>query len=246
MHYYKKNIGDYHKKAGRLNMIQHGAYTLLIDSCYDREKFPTLEEAIDWLWASSTEEVEAVEFVLSKFFTLENDVFVQNHIKEDLEKYHKNAETNKRIALEREAKRKENDTKRVRSVNEASPNQEPLTNKPPTTKPVIKDICRFAEFWNLYAKKTDLKKCEAKFKKLTKANVDLIFENLPAYIKSTSDKQFRKNPITWLNNESWNDEIQTPSGQQRNINDISTDFSQPEGYRQMKFDDKGEMIGYER
>ncbi len=57
MHYYKKNIGDYHKKAGRLTMLQHGAYTLLMDSCYDREEFPTLEQAIEWVWASTTEEV---------------------------------------------------------------------------------------------------------------------------------------------------------------------------------------------
>ena len=39
MHYFKFNIGDYHKKAGRLSMLQHGAYTLLIHACYDREKF---------------------------------------------------------------------------------------------------------------------------------------------------------------------------------------------------------------
>ncbi len=77
----------------------------------------------------------------------------------------------------------------------------------------IKELSRFAEFWNLYGKKTDSKKCEAKFKKLTKAQVDLIFEKLPAYVKSTPDKQYRKNPITWLNNESWNDEIQLPTGQ---------------------------------
>jgi len=29
MHYFKRNIGDYHKKAGRLSMLEHGAYTLL-------------------------------------------------------------------------------------------------------------------------------------------------------------------------------------------------------------------------
>ena len=57
MHYYKRNIGDYAKKAGRLTMLQHGAYTLLIDSCYDREKFPTLEDAIEWTWASSDDEI---------------------------------------------------------------------------------------------------------------------------------------------------------------------------------------------
>jgi uncharacterized protein YdaU (DUF1376 family) len=49
MHYYKRNLGDYAKKAGRLTMLQHGAYTLpLIDSCYDRESSSTLEQAIDW------------------------------------------------------------------------------------------------------------------------------------------------------------------------------------------------------
>lgn len=67
---------------------------------------------------------------------------------------------------------------------------------------------RFAEFWNLYAKKTDSKKCEDKFNKLTDGEIDLIFEKLPEYVKSTPDKQFRKNPITWLNGKCWNDEIQ--------------------------------------
>lgn len=135
MHYYKRNIGDYHKKAGRLTMLQHGAYTLLMDSCYDREQFPTREEAIDWLWASTKEEIEAVEFVLGRFFTLDGDVYVQQRIKEELDSYHEKAKTNKRIAIEREAKRKINKTKKhepctdgEHDVNEPSPNQEPRTN----------------------------------------------------------------------------------------------------------------------
>jgi uncharacterized protein YdaU (DUF1376 family) len=127
VHYYKRNIGDYHKKAGRLSMLQHGAYTLLIDSCYDREKFPTVDDAIDWCWASSAEEVEAVKFVLSKFFVEEDGFYVQSRIQEDLDRYHLNAQTNKRIAIEREAKRVAKSTKRAQSVNEAPPNHKPLT-----------------------------------------------------------------------------------------------------------------------
>ena len=34
-----------------------------------------------------------------------------------------------------------------------------------------------------------------------------IFETLPEYVNSTPDKKFRKNPETYLNNCSWNDEI---------------------------------------
>lgn len=88
MHYYERNIGDYHRKAGRLNILQHGVYNLLIDSCYDRERFPTLEEAIDWVWAETEEEIEAVKFVLKKFFKLNDDgQYVQTHIEEDLNQY---------------------------------------------------------------------------------------------------------------------------------------------------------------
>ena len=134
MHYYKRNIGDYHRKAGRLTMLQHGAYTLIMDSCYDREQFPTREQAIDWCWASTPEEIAAVDFVLNKFFILSGDVFVQGRINDELERYHGNAETNRRIALEREENRRnrariedEHSTNRARQEDEPPPNQEPLT-----------------------------------------------------------------------------------------------------------------------
>lgn len=134
MHYYKRNLGDYAKKAGRLSMLQHGSYTLLIDACYDREQFPTLEEAIEWTWASTTEEREAVEFVLRKFFVLEDGVYVQKRIQEELADYQAKAGKNKQIAIDRETLRKEKGTNRARTVNAASesgdeppPNHKPLT-----------------------------------------------------------------------------------------------------------------------
>lgn len=134
MHYYKRNLGDYAKKAGRLSMLQHGSYTLLIDACYDREQFPTLEEAIEWTWASTTEEIEAVSFVLRKFFDLEDGVYVQKRIQEEIAEYQGKAVTNKRIAEEREQKRRdaltsrdEKSTNRAPVVNEAPPNHEPRT-----------------------------------------------------------------------------------------------------------------------
>lgn len=135
MHYYKRNIGDYAKKAGRLSMLQHGSYTLLLDACYDREQFPTRDEAIEWTWASSAQEIEAVEFVLRKFFTLEDGRYVQKRLQEEIAEYHAKAEVNKRIAQDRETKRKELGTKRSPVVDEPPPNQEPRTsNQEPLTK----------------------------------------------------------------------------------------------------------------
>jgi uncharacterized protein YdaU (DUF1376 family) len=145
MHYFTRNIGDYHKKAGRLSMLEHGAYTLLIDACYDRERFPTKDEAIDWCWARTDAEIAAVEFVLGKFFDCVDGFYVQNRIKEEIEKYHEKVKTNKRIATEREEKRRE----RARSVHEASPeeheappNHKPITNnQEPLTKNQGKPCC---------------------------------------------------------------------------------------------------------
>lgn len=135
MHYYKRNLGDYAKKCGRLTMMQHGAYTLLIDACYDREVFPTLRDSIEWTWASSKEEIEAVEFVLSRFFTLENGVYTQHRIVFELSEYHSKADQNKRIAMERETKRAAIRTNRAPVVNAPSPEQHeaPPNHKPLTT-----------------------------------------------------------------------------------------------------------------
>ena len=81
---------------------------------------------------------------------------------------------------------------------------------------------RFAEFWDLYGKKTDSSKCKTKFARLTKTEIELLFEKLPAYIKSTPDKQYRKNPITWLNGKCWNDEIMQASTQARSTHSFET------------------------
>jgi uncharacterized protein YdaU (DUF1376 family) len=156
MHWYKRNIGDYAKKAGRLTMLQHGSYTLLLDACYDRERFPTIDEALEWTWASTKEEVEAIEFVLKRYFSLQDGVYIQERIQDELEIYKANAQTNSRIAVEREAKRRDvNDAQNkrsvdkkarsvldnARSVNEAPPNQEPRTiNHKLRTKNHIKTI----------------------------------------------------------------------------------------------------------
>ena len=140
MHYYKRNIGDYAKKAGRLSMLEHGAYTLLIDACYDRERFPTEAEAIDWAWARSDAEIEAVRFVLSRFFVLTDGLYVQDRINDEVVQYQRNAETNARIATEREEKRRSRErfvNGSCNDVNEPPPNQEPLTkNQEPRTKEV--------------------------------------------------------------------------------------------------------------
>jgi hypothetical protein len=68
----------------------------------------------------------------------------------------------------------------------------------------------FDKFWNIYDKKVCHKKSLDKWKKLKQTNIDKILSTVEAYVKSKPDKKFRKDPMTYLNNECWNDEIDTP------------------------------------
>ena len=78
-----------------------------------------------------------------------------------------------------------------------------------TVKVKDKDINKtFNEFWILYNKKIDKKKVEAKWSKLKESDKKMILLKLPAYIKATPDIKYRKNALTYLNGESWNDEIE--------------------------------------
>ncbi|KAF0236511.1 MAG: hypothetical protein FD181_2678 [Prolixibacteraceae bacterium] len=65
----------------------------------------------------------------------------------------------------------------------------------------------FMRFWDLYDKKSDKEKCFKKWNSLNSKDIETIFKNLPEYIKSTPDKQFRKNPFTYLNGKCWNNEV---------------------------------------
>lgn len=66
----------------------------------------------------------------------------------------------------------------------------------------------FEWFWNEYDKKVGEKqKLKKKWNKLTDEERQNAMNYLDLYKLSVPDKQFRKNPETFLNNKSWNDEI---------------------------------------
>ena len=66
----------------------------------------------------------------------------------------------------------------------------------------------FEKFWIAYDKKVgNKKKLLKKFSKLSDKEIEGIFKYIPKYKEAQPDKKFRKNPETFLNNKSWNDEI---------------------------------------
>lgn len=65
----------------------------------------------------------------------------------------------------------------------------------------------FSEWWDMYDKKIDRGKCEKKWSKLTDAEKRACIAATPAYVASTPDLQFRRHPMTYLNNKSWENQI---------------------------------------
>lgn len=241
MHYYKRNLGDYAKKAGRLTMLQHGAFNLLIDACYDREAFPTLEEAIDWTWACSPEEVQAVEFVLRKFFELEGDRYVQKRIEKELNAYREKQDKNQQIARYREycktqkrrkcdaldfdewaqidnetcEKRNETCTKRARDVEKTQPNHKPLTTNQYSQRESA--LSGFEEFYAEYPRKKDREKAKkAWVKNRCAEKTALIIDDVRKRKRQDRDwlEGYAPYPATYLNGSRWNDDIEATNHEQ--------------------------------
>jgi len=85
----------------------------------------------------------------------------------------------------------------------------PDDHKPKDDKGSVAEEYPFSEFWEFYDKKKDKQRAEKVYKKISLRDRKCIFNTLQAYKDSTPDKQYRKNPETYLRNRTWEDEIIT-------------------------------------
>jgi len=113
------------------------------------------------------------------------------------------------------------DTNKDLTKTSQRPNKDLTPNKKvEKVKKVENKEILFENFWNIYDNKKGYKKCKDKFLKLKQTEIDIILKTLPDYVKSTIKTEgenktggfipMRKNPITYLKNDSWNDEIIKP------------------------------------
>lgn len=64
----------------------------------------------------------------------------------------------------------------------------------------------FETWWEAYDKRIDRKACEPKWNKLTNEQRQAALTHTGRYVIDTPNPQYRKNPETYLNRESWNNE----------------------------------------
>ena len=96
-------------------------------------------------------------------------------------------------------------------LNEQQVNNKRTLNKKDKNEKNIIDV-QFEEFWELYPKKVGRKPARNKYKyALKETTQDNLITSLKAYIKSKKNEPstYLLNPATWLNQERWNDEIES-------------------------------------
>ncbi len=86
MNYYERNMGDYARDASHLSMLEHGAYTLLLDRYYTTEQPIPEDQTYRLARATTRQEKAAVDAVLREFFTLTDGVWVNRRASAEIEK----------------------------------------------------------------------------------------------------------------------------------------------------------------
>jgi uncharacterized protein YdaU (DUF1376 family) len=131
LNFYKHHLGDYSAATAHLSWDEDCAYRRLLDQYYKREApIPAdVKEACRLARAQTPSQRRAVDTVLREFFVLQDDGWHQKRCDEEIGAANAQAETNRRIAEEREARKRERT--QHESLNGASNGSS--TNRSPAT-----------------------------------------------------------------------------------------------------------------
>jgi hypothetical protein len=132
----------------------------------------------------------------------------KNQFARDVEKYNGIVERNKENGKKGGRPKKENETEKTQPVIEKP---KKAVNENDNVNVNEKELLNnsFGIFWDIYDKKTDKIKCLKIWKNINKHKHGFIYEQARKYVQNTPDPKFRKNPLTWLNGNCWEDEIKT-------------------------------------
>ena len=110
MNYYERHLGDYAKDTAHLTMIEHGAYTLLLDRCYSDESGIAAEDVYRVTRARTAAEKRAVDAALREFFIFCDGVWTHRRVEAEIKKFadkRRSSEANKEAVRLRQERARE-------------------------------------------------------------------------------------------------------------------------------------------
>lgn len=119
MNYYERHLGDYAKDTAHLTMIEHGAYSLLLDRYYGTESGIPADQAHRIARARTKEEKAAVDVVLAEFFLLVDGVWINKRAEEEI------AKAQLKISTAKENGKKGGRPKKTKPPNETETQEKP-------------------------------------------------------------------------------------------------------------------------
>jgi len=226
MHHYKHNIGDYRRRTAHLSLMEHGIYRQLLDEYYlNEEPIPDKTQSVyRRLQARTEEEQAAVRRVLLEFFARRDGAWHHEHCEEIIAEYQARADKNRTNGKLGGRPRKDDDENpngfNKKAKPKATRNQKPKTTSPQPPEGGVTQ--GFEELWSLMPRKVAKPVAlEAYVKALEKAEHGAIIaglrRHLPGWnakIKADGSKEHIPHPATWLDQERWNDEVDSPAGEQ--------------------------------
>ena len=208
-------------------MEGYGVFWAIVEELYNNANaLPTDYDTIAYEMHVSTDIVKSIinDFDL---FVIDGNEFGSSSVERRLNERAEKSKKARQSADKRWSKYRSN-TNAMRTHSEGNAIKERKGKEKKETKEkerkVIKDndsdffevieYPNFDDFWNLYDKKVDRTKAEAKWKLLSQKEKEEAVEYIPAYKLAQPDKKFRRNPETFINNKTWQNEIITNNGQQ--------------------------------
>jgi uncharacterized protein YdaU (DUF1376 family) len=200
MNYYQFLIGDYASHTRHLSPIEDIAYRRILDVYYLHERPLNAGLTSVARQINMREYEEQIKIVLTEFFTLTDDGWVNQRADQEIQQYRAKIEQASRAGK----------ASAERRFNAGSTDVQPTINHKPNNQI---DIDRFELFWKQYPRKIAKPNALKAWLKI-KPN-DTLSQKMIDAVKqqklSDREIQFVPHAATWLNGNRWEDEISAPT-----------------------------------
>lgn len=186
----------------KYGMEGYGIYFGIIEILREQSDYTLTFSDLDSISFDLRVERNIIDDIVENFdlFEIEEDSFYSKSLKKRMEKLDL-------IKQKRADAGRVGGKSRANAKAKAKQNQASKVNLLKKNKSIKVNI-EFSDFWNLYDyKKGNKIKIENKWLSLKDDERTAIMDHLPLYVASTPDKQWRKHPYTYLNNQGWEDEM---------------------------------------